>query len=164
MKTSIFLVLFFLAPVGLLAQLNFNTGSSELDADLKIINSDAKADMSSFKTDLSVEFKVSTKKIDQMLSMKMEPGEVYLALEIAKIAKREIDDVLKVYKANKDKGWGYIAKQMGIKPGSPEFHALKGDSKNKSAKGKSNKSNGKGNSSGQSKGNSGKSKGQGKKK
>jgi hypothetical protein len=27
--------------------------------------------------------------------------------------------------ANKGKGWGVIAKNLGIKPGSAEFHALK---------------------------------------
>ena len=35
------------------------------------------------------------------------------------------DQVFKIYNANKGKGWGVIAKELGIKPGSPEFHALK---------------------------------------
>jgi hypothetical protein len=29
------------------------------------------------------------------------------------------------YQASKGKGWGVIAKELGIKPGSPAFHALK---------------------------------------
>jgi hypothetical protein len=33
--------------------------------------------------------------------------------------------VLKEYKTSKGKGWGVIAKSLGIKPGSAEFQALK---------------------------------------
>lgn len=117
-------------------QTSFNTGSAEFDANLSIIDIEAKADLPKFKTDLKTDFNISIPKIDQMISLKMEPGEIYLALEIAKIAKRPIDDVIKSYNVNKGKGWGYIAKEMGIKPGSPEFHALKGKGKNKSSKGK----------------------------
>jgi hypothetical protein len=29
------------------------------------------------------------------------------------------------YKSGKGKGWGALAKSLGIKPGSKEFHALK---------------------------------------
>jgi hypothetical protein len=134
-------------------QISFNTGSAELDADLNIINSDAKADLPSFKASLSAEFSVSTKKVDYMLSLNMAPGDVYVSLSISNIGGKSIDDVIDCYKTNKSKGWGYIAKEMGIKPGSPEFHALKGKGKNKSSKGKSGNS-GKGNSNG--KGNNGK--------
>jgi hypothetical protein len=35
------------------------------------------------------------------------------------------ETVLHVYQANRGKGWGVIAKSLGIKPGSREFHALK---------------------------------------
>jgi hypothetical protein len=32
---------------------------------------------------------------------------------------------MKEYQVHKGKGWGVIAKNLGIKPGSKEFHALK---------------------------------------
>lgn len=134
-------------------QISFKTGSAELDANLNIINSDAKSDLPSFKASLGAEFSVSTKKVDYMLSLNMAPGDIYVSLSISNIGGKPIDDVINCYKKNKGKGWGYIAKEMGIKPGSPEFHALKGKGKNKSSKGKSGKS-GNGNSNG--KGNSGK--------
>ncbi len=35
------------------------------------------------------------------------------------------DQVIEKYNSEKDKGWGALAKSMGIKPGSAEFHALK---------------------------------------
>ena len=63
-----------------------------------------------------------------------------------------IDDVIISYKKNKEKGWGVIAKEMGIKPGSPEFHALKGKTKTRKDKGKS-EGKGKGNGNSKGKGN-----------
>ena len=73
----------------------------------------------------------------------MEPAEIYLSLELSKISGQSIDQVVEIYKVDKDKGWGFIAKQLGIKPGSPEFHNLKENTKNKSTKGKSKNNKGK---------------------
>jgi len=38
---------------------------------------------------------------------------------------KPIDYVTEQYKESKGRGWGALAKSLGIKPGSPEFHALK---------------------------------------
>ena len=73
----------------------------------------------------------------------MEPAEIYLSLELSKLSGRSVDEVVEIYKVHKDKGWGYIAKQLGIKPGSAEFHKLKENTKNKEAKGKSKSKKGK---------------------
>ena len=73
----------------------------------------------------------------------MEPAEIYFALELSKLSSRSIDQVVEIYEVNKDKGWGFIAKELGIKPGSPEFHSLKEQTKNKGAKGKSKSKKGK---------------------
>lgn len=121
------------------SQIVFNTGSAEFDADLNVINVSGESDMSGFKSDMTVSFNVSVKTLDHMLSLKMIPGEIYLSLEIARIVKRPVEDVIPVYKSHKSKGWGYIAKEMGIKPGSAEFHALKGSSKSKGNKMKNDK-------------------------
>ncbi|UKN02908.1 hypothetical protein K6119_05190 [Paracrocinitomix mangrovi] len=161
MRTIALSILTLLFATTVSAQTLFKTGSTELDNDLTIINKEAKTDLGLFKTDLSVEFGVSVGKIDNLLNMKMEPGEIYLSLEISKIGGRSLDDVVKCYKSNKDKGWGYIAKEMGIKPGSAEFHELKGNSKNKKNKGNSGSkggSNGSSNKGNSGKGNSGKGK------
>lgn len=116
----------------------YNTGDIQLNASLIKIDDDAKLNFSVFKTDLSLSYNVSERKIDSWsVEFGMKAGDIYLALEIGKIAKKPIDEVIKVYQANKKKGWGAIAKQLGIKPGSPEFHALKSstDSKVKKTKG-----------------------------
>jgi hypothetical protein len=135
-----------LLSFGLAAQITFNTGDVEFDADLNIINTSAKRDLPAFNADLTATFGVSTKNLDYMVSLRMEPAEMYLALEISVSTGKPIETVIETYEAHKDKGWGYIAQQMGIKPGSDAFHALKGKSKAK--KDKDAKSNGNGNGNG----------------
>jgi hypothetical protein len=134
------------------AQLSFNTGSVELDKDLLTINKKAKLDIKGFTIDLNLSHSIPIPKIKDLLKF-MEPAEIVLAKDISIIVNKPIDDVVTSYKANKDKGWGQIAKEMGIKPGSAEFHALKGKTKGKG------NSKGKSNGKGKSKGNSGKGKG-----
>ncbi|MEY4605009.1 MAG: hypothetical protein RIT43_2301, partial [Bacteroidota bacterium] len=90
---------------------------------------------------------------DELMKKGMAIADVFMSFEIAALTKKNVDDVVKSYEKNKDKGWGVIAKEMGIKPGSEQFHALKGNSKKASE-------NSKGNSE---KGNKGKGQGQGKK-
>ncbi|WP_157514505.1 hypothetical protein [Mangrovimonas sp. TPBH4] len=122
------------------AQISFNTGNIQLDSDLNTINARASADFGAFKTDMQLSYNVSEKSIDYMTgNLHMAFGEVYLALEIAKITRKPLKDVLVCYQSNKSKGWGYIAKQMGIKPGSAEFHQLKNSAKSKKGKGASKK-------------------------
>ncbi len=160
MKKFLYIVILFLLSNLFYAQKNFQlsakSGDTELDASLEEINVKAKVDLPLFKNDMKIEFGISDQKLDNMLiSLDMSPADVYMTLELAKMTQKKEDDVLKVYNTNKTKGWGAIAKELGIKPGSPEFHALKGKAKNKKEKGpkKEDKGNGKG------PGNSGKGKG-----
>lgn len=138
---NLFVLLLSTLSIGLSAQIQFNTGDVELDADLNAINTDAKTDLPAFKADLTATFGVSIKNVDYMLSINMEPAEIYFALEISVAVNKPIEAVIDTYEANRDKGWGYIAQQLGIKPGSEEFHALKGKSKTKKEKGAATKSN-----------------------
>lgn len=151
MKKNLLFILLFVSQVAF-TQISFNTGSSELDADLNDINTSAQLDLGAFKAELSASFDISLGEVEGIFSVGMEAGEVYLALEISDISDQPVDIVVKSYQANKSKGWGFIAKEMGIKPGSPEFHELKGNSKSKKIKNKGNSGN-KGN--GKSNGNKG---------
>lgn len=142
MKTILFIIFLSISYLSLNAQTNYNSGDQELDNDLNSINADAKLDLGSFKTNLRLSYSVSEKKIDYMsVGLKMQPAEIYFALEIGKYSKRSIDEVLVVYQKEKSKGWGYIAKQMGIKPGSEAFHALKNNASGKAKKNKGNHGN-----------------------
>lgn len=147
------------------AQIDFKLGSAELNTDLNKINADAKLNIGGFKTDIKVGYNISDKTWDGMVKVGMKPAEIYLACEIGKIANKPVDQVVESYKRNKGKGWGVIAKEMGIKPGSPAFHQLKGNCKNKKdkmSKGKGKGNSGKGNA-GPARGNAGKGMSKGKK-
>ncbi|GET24559.1 hypothetical protein [Prolixibacter sp. NT017] len=135
MKNLLFLVLVF-GFYSASAQISFRTGNSQLDLDLNVINAHASADFGTFKADMNVSYNVAEKKIDYMRgSLHMAPGEIYLALEISKIARVPLDNVISAYRTNKSRGWGYIARQVGIKPGSAEFHQLKNNAGSKKGNG-----------------------------
>ena len=119
----------------------YNTGSDDLNKSLVRIDADASINFGGFKADLSGSYDITEKKIDYLaVRVGMTAGDIYLAVEIAKITHKSVDYVVEVYQAHKAKGWGVIAKELGIKPGSPEFHALKG---NKKGNGHSHKTKGK---------------------
>ena len=97
-----------------------------MDRGLNTINTQASLNFDTYKSNLSVTYNTPVSKIDYMRQrLNMVPGEIYLALEIGRISRTNIDNVLTVYRRDKDKGWGHIAKELGIKPGSSEFHQLK---------------------------------------
>ena len=144
MRKAVILILALLFTIISNAQVLLNTGSVELDNDLNKINADARLDFGTFKTNLALSYNISDIKIDYLsVSVKMEPAEVYLALELSKLSGRSIDQVVEIYEVNRNKGWGIIAKELGIKPGSPECHKLKENTKNKGAKVKSKNNKGK---------------------
>ena len=114
---------------------NTATNDTELNSILKDINLNAKADIKLFKKNLSLDFNVTEGKIDQlMVSYDMQPADLYMSFQVSKQTGKSVEDVADCYKKNKGKGWGAIAKEMGIKPGSKEFHALKDNAKGKNTK------------------------------
>jgi hypothetical protein len=138
----ILIILLGLGFSNLMAQ--YNTGDSQLNASLVQIDANASVNFSLFKSDVSTTYSVPEAKVNTWsVSLGMKAGDIYFALELARITKKSVDEVVKVYTSNKQKGWGAIAKDLGIKPGSPEFHALKGNAGNKASKGKGQSDNGK---------------------
>ncbi len=146
MKQSLtFIALLFFSAITS-AQIDFKTGDASLNIELNAINSEAKKDLESFKKKLLVEHQISGEKAEKLLSI-MEPAEVLLSGRLKDLLDISIDVVVQSYQKNKAKGWGAVAKDLGIKPGSPQFHALKGKSKkSKGNNGNSGKSKGKGKS------------------
>lgn len=92
---------------------------------LQRVNVSAEADLPGFKARLSTEFGVPVPKVEMLLKTLPTPGDAYLCLRVGQTAQRPVDDVVSEYQKNRGKGWGVIAKNLGIKPGSREFHALK---------------------------------------
>jgi hypothetical protein len=148
MKTILFFTVFL--SLGAYCQ-TYNSGDKELDGFLQKMNEDAKTNLSSVKNDLAAKYTTSVEKIDGFIKKGMAISDIFMSYEIAVLTKKKVDDVVSNYEKNKGKGWGVIAKEMGIKPGSPEFHELKNKTKASSDKPKESKGN-KGNSKGKGKG------------
>lgn len=117
---------------GLASALSIGSGDDLISGWLEQFNVEAKADLGLFKAELSVEFGIPAVKVDELIvEAKMEPADVYVTFELARISEKPVDEVVEVYKVNKTKGWGALAKELGIKPGSAEFKALKDGDKAK---------------------------------
>ncbi|BAX80039.1 hypothetical protein [Labilibaculum antarcticum] len=133
---KIIILILTLLPLISSAQISFNTGNLQFDSDLNTINANANLDFGAFQTDLSIGYNVPEKEIEHMRgTLNMAPGEIYLALEISKVSNRSVDDVICNYRKHKSRGWGYIAKESGVRPGSAKFHRLKNHSHHKKNKG-----------------------------
>lgn len=63
--------------------------------------------------------------VTELLDRRWAPGDVYMACSIASIIGRPCRYVADEWERNHGQGWGEMAKRMGIKPGSAEFHRLK---------------------------------------
>ena len=127
---------------------NPRTGDVDMDGFLKDINTKAKNDLNTFVNNTAATFNIAKDKVQNLIAA-MAPGDVYMTLQTAEVINKPVDEVKDAYLKAKDKGWGQIAKDMGIKPGSKEFHALKDKMKGKKEKGEN--GNGKGNGKGKKK-------------
>jgi hypothetical protein len=96
-----------------------------LESFLADVDIRARADLGSFRADLSLTFGVSEGKVSGMFEVMSKPSDVYMCLRVGEVAKQPIYRVIEEYKRHQGQGWGVIAKNLGIKPGSDEFHALK---------------------------------------
>lgn len=97
----------------------------DLDNFIKNLNVQANADLGGFKVKLSTQFGVPVPQVESVIAKVQAPADAYMVLKVGEVAKQPQDTVLREYNANKGKGWGVIAKNLGIKPGSKEFHELK---------------------------------------
>ena len=92
---------------------------------LKDFNMQAQIDPSGLRARLAARFQVGDAPISAVMGNVSDPADAYMVFRLGELSHNPPDRVLDVYRANKKKGWGVIAKQLGIKPGSAEFHALK---------------------------------------
>lgn len=60
-----------------------------------------------------------------LVTRRWAPGDVYYACAIAQTLGRPCRFVVDEWDRNHAKGWGAVAAELGIKPGSAEFHRLK---------------------------------------
>lgn len=143
-KLLLILAAIFVFGSGYSQTISFNprTGDVDMDGFLKDISTKAKNDINDFINNATTTFNIAKDKVEGLIKI-MDPGDVFMTLQTAQVINKPVDEVKDAYMRAKDKGWGQIAKDLGIKPGSAEFHALKNKMKGKKEKGGNGKGNGK---------------------
>ena len=88
-------------------------------------NKQAHADMDSFKKKLTDRFSTDMGQVERVFKEMKTASDAYMAFKLGEMSKKPLSQVMDTYGKGKTKGWGALAKSLGIKPGSAEFHALK---------------------------------------
>mgnify|MGYP000867944015 CR=1 FL=1 len=109
----------------LLAFCQTTPAHADLDGFLANLNIQARADLPGFKAGLSAQFGVPLPKVEAVFAQVSAPADVFMTLQLGQMSRKQPEAVLQTYKVSKNKGWGAMAKELGIKPGSSAFHALK---------------------------------------
>jgi hypothetical protein len=111
------------------------------------VNVQARVDLPGFSAKISNQFGVPQVQVQAILGSVREPADAFMVFQLGQMTGRAPERVMEVYSSKK--GWGAMAQELGIKPGSADFHALKnGDlaftGKASGHNGSSDKGNGKG--------------------
>jgi len=96
-----------------------------LDDFLANVNIQARADLPGFSAKISTQFGVPLPKVQAVVQTVREPADAFMVFQLGQMSGKQPERVMEVYGPGKGKGWGVIAKELGIKPGSAEFHKLK---------------------------------------
>ncbi len=92
---------------------------------IRDFNIKAEANPSGFRARLATRFKIGNTQIEIVLKNVEKPADAFMVLRLGEMSKQPTEYVIGKFKSGKGKGWGALAKSLGIKPGSKEFHALK---------------------------------------
>ncbi len=115
-----------LAFTGLMVFLLFSSAVLAGDFDwMQDLNIRATTDPSGFRAQLGARFKIGNAEINAVIGNVEKPADAYMVLRLGEMSHQPPDYVIRQYRSGKGKGWGVLAKSLGIKPGSREFHALK---------------------------------------
>ncbi len=102
------------------------TGNSEIGKSVEVLEETAKSNVRDHAKKLSRKYNIPEETADWVLKkVGMSTKDADMTLKVFQVANQPVEEVVKEYEANKGKGWGVIAKNLGIKPGSKEFHELK---------------------------------------
>ena len=116
-RTIQFALCFMLLTVGI--------AHADLNAYIRDLNISAQGDVGGYKAKLEARFGTSNSQLEVVFRSVKSPAEAAIVLWLGAQSRQPLDIVLNVYRTNKGQGWGAMAKNLGIKPGSPAFHALK---------------------------------------
>ena len=105
------------------------SGSALMAADfdwMASLNLRSNTDPYGYQSGLASRFKAPESQLSLILKSVGAPADAYMVLRLAELSGRPPEYVLRQYQGKKSKGWGALAQDLGIKPGSREFKALKG--------------------------------------
>lgn len=106
--------------------LAFSTAAwASLDGFLANLNVQAQADLPGFRAGISAQFGVPLPQVEAVFAQVSAPADVFMTFQLGQMSNKPTQMVLQTYRTSKSKGWGAMARELGIKPGSAEFHALK---------------------------------------
>ena len=104
------------------------TGDKQFDSTLEKISVQANEDPDGYFSRLSTRHNIPEHEIRQASErFGLAMPDIFMATALAKATHRPVLTVAEKYNKNPGKGWGVVAKDFGIKPGSSEFHQLKRD-------------------------------------
>lgn len=104
------------------------TGDVWVDARLGDINVYARGDLDTFVDDVVVSYGAPRYLVRELAYDRgWAPGDIQFACALARQLGRPCSEIASIYERDRGQGWGVIAQRLGIKPGSPAFHALKGN-------------------------------------
>jgi len=96
-----------------------------LDNFLGNLNIQARSDLPGFSARVSAQFGIPLAQVHATIGTVREPADAFMVFQLGQMTGYPPERVMGVYESHRGKGWGVIAKSLGIKPGSAEFHALK---------------------------------------
>jgi hypothetical protein len=106
------------------------TGDRKLDSLLGKINRQAEAEPEAFIRQLSQQHNIPEEEIRQAKERhRLSYGDAFMATALSRISKRPVGVVAEEYSKNRGRGWGVMAMNIGIKPGSPAFHQMKANAR-----------------------------------
>ncbi len=98
---------------------------ADINSFLDGLNIQAQADLPGFQVKLGAQFGIPLPQVQTIIKTVEKPADAFMVLQLGEMCSKPPEAVVQTYRANRTKGWGAIAHELGIKPGSPEFHALK---------------------------------------
>lgn len=109
---------------------NPRSGDAWIDAQLGDVNVFARGNLDGYVDEVVVSTGAPRYYVQEMVVERgWAPGDVYYACLIARQLGRPCAYVVDAYERemrSRGRGWGVLAQELGIRPGSAAFHALKG--------------------------------------
>lgn len=96
-----------------------------LDTFLDNLNVQAAADRHGVVASVGSHFGVPYSDVELIMGTTGSLADAFMILQLGRWTGLSRDRIMGEYGTRKGQGWGVIAKNLGIKPGSAQFHALK---------------------------------------